>query len=207
MILFAVPGARALFRELRSPDVQRRERSTAGLLIGWIALTFVAASLKPAQYQRYLMPALPALAIVAAVGVSRLFRRRIPAWLPGAVAIATVVAAFSSCLPIASDENTQRMLAMQDLVNHRLARESPLPVLVTDAGPPGDDAVPPRVRGSCRFFFGREPRPLTIDELAAASRQGRVTLLVPRRAFRGLDDRLRLTPLIETDVWVLAESG
>ena len=64
-------GLKALFHTVFNSNEERRERADAGLLLGWIVAGLISGSLKRLQYQRYLMPALPAIAIVTVVAVVR----------------------------------------------------------------------------------------------------------------------------------------
>jgi hypothetical protein len=64
-------GLKALFHTVLNSNEERRERADAGLLLGWIVAGLISGSLKRSQYQRYLMPALPAIAIVTVVAVVR----------------------------------------------------------------------------------------------------------------------------------------
>jgi 4-amino-4-deoxy-L-arabinose transferase-like glycosyltransferase len=90
-IFFTVIGSKTLFSRALYSDMERPKRADAGLLIGWIVAVLIAAGLKPSQYVHYLMPALPAIAIVTAVVVVQRLKDRIPAWAPGTVAILTVI--------------------------------------------------------------------------------------------------------------------
>ena len=206
-IIFTALGVGKLLRTLRDSNAERRRRATAGLLLAWIAVVLIASGLKPSQYQRYWLPALPAVAIVTAVAVVKTLRERMPSWIPGTVALLTVAAALAfTCLPLTSAENTQRLSAMNDLLNQRLAPGAPVPILTSRPHRQNSGFVPPGERGTCRFFFGREPRPITIAQVDDERRHGRLTVIVPREAFGKLAGQTHLAALIETDDWVLAET-
>jgi 4-amino-4-deoxy-L-arabinose transferase-like glycosyltransferase len=89
--LFTVLGLKTLFDMALNPNKERWERADAGLLLGWIVAVLIAGGLKPSQYQRYLMPALPAVAIVTAVVVVQRLKDRMPIWAPAIVAILTAI--------------------------------------------------------------------------------------------------------------------
>ena len=90
-IFFTLIGLKRLFDMALNPNKERRERADAGLLLGWIVAVLIAGGLKPSQYQRYLMPALPAVAIVTAVVVVQRLKDRMPIWAPAIVAILTAI--------------------------------------------------------------------------------------------------------------------
>jgi hypothetical protein len=73
-IFFTVIGLKRLFDIALNPNKERRERAGAGLLLGWIVAVLIAGGLKPSQYQRYLMPALPAVAIHSRGGGAKIKR-------------------------------------------------------------------------------------------------------------------------------------
>lgn len=206
-IIFTGLGVGKLFRIARDASVKRGERAKAGLLLAWIIVVLIASGLKPSQYQRYLLPALPAVAIVTALAMVRTLKERLPAWIPGTVAVLVITAAiFLACLPVTGATNTQRLMAMNDLLNHRLAPEAPVPILTLRPHRHNSGFVSPGEQGRCRFFFGREPRSITIAQVDDERRLGRLTLIVPTEAFGKLADRVRLVALIKTDFWVLAET-
>jgi 4-amino-4-deoxy-L-arabinose transferase-like glycosyltransferase len=206
-IIFTGLGLGTLFRTLRHANAERGERANAALLLAWIVVVLIAGGLKPSQYQRYLLPALPAVAIVTALAVVQILRERIPLWIPGTVAFLTVTAAISfACLPIASATKTQRLMAMNDLLNYRLAPEAPVSILTLRPHRRDSGFVAPGDRGRCRFFFGREPQSITIGEVNEERKRRRVTIIVPTAAFAMLAEQIPLVALIKTDVWVLAET-
>ena len=90
-IFFTVIGLKTLFCTALNSNKKRPERADAGLLLGWIIAVLIAGGLKPSQYQRYLMPALPAIAIVTSVVAVQRLKDRMPKWVPGTVAILTVI--------------------------------------------------------------------------------------------------------------------
>jgi 4-amino-4-deoxy-L-arabinose transferase-like glycosyltransferase len=89
--IFTVIGLTTVSRGALSSNKERWERADAGLLVGWIIAVLIAGGLKPSQYQRYLFPALPAIAIVTAVVVVAMLQDRMPIWIPAIVAVLTVV--------------------------------------------------------------------------------------------------------------------
>ena len=90
-IFFTVIGLKTLLGTALNSNTERPKRAEAGLLLGWIVAVLIAAGLKPSRYIHYLMPALPAIAIVTAVVVVQRLKDRIPTWAPGTVAILTVI--------------------------------------------------------------------------------------------------------------------
>ncbi len=88
-IFFTAIGLKTLFRTALNSNEERWKRADAGLLLGWIVAVLMIGGLKPSQYQRYLMPALPAIAIVTAVAMVRRLNDRMLTWIPGTVAILT----------------------------------------------------------------------------------------------------------------------
>jgi 4-amino-4-deoxy-L-arabinose transferase-like glycosyltransferase len=90
-IFFTVIGLKTLFSTALNSNMERPKRADAGLLLGWIFAVLIAGGLKPSQYIHYLMPALPAIAIVTAVVVVQRLKDQIPTWAPGTVAILTLI--------------------------------------------------------------------------------------------------------------------
>jgi len=207
-IFFTGIGVWTLFRTALDSNKERRERADAALLLAWIIAVLIAGGLKPSQYQRYLMPALPAVAIVTAAVVVRMLNNRIPAWLSGSVAILTVAAALVlNYLPATSGTgSSQRYLAMAKVINQRFAPQVPVPILSLKTNSQEQPFVAAGDKGRCRFFFGREPRAMTIAEADDERHSNRLTVIVPKEAYGKLAGRLKLDALIETDVWVLAET-
>ena len=89
--IFTLIGLITVARTALSSNTNQRERADAGLLVGWIIAVLIAGGLKPSQYQRYLFPALPAVAIVTAVVAVAMLRDRMPIWIPAIVAVLTIV--------------------------------------------------------------------------------------------------------------------
>jgi hypothetical protein len=90
-IFFTMIGLKTLFRTALNSNTERPKRAHAKLLLGWIVVVLIAGGLKPSQYVHYLMPALPAIAIVTAVAVVQRLKDRVPTWAPGSIAILTVI--------------------------------------------------------------------------------------------------------------------
>ncbi len=207
---FALVGTRMALRGAFDSKTETGKRAVLGLLLGWIGIVFLSGGLKPGEYERYLMPALPAISIMSAMAVVHILRDRIPAWLPGTVAALTVAAAIGmTCLPVSAKfGERQRMAAMEEILYRRLVPHSPVPIIRTTTmskgkNPPGFWAD----QGRCRFFFGRDSRPTTIAEAREAAARGRFAAIVPKADYPVVADQLKLAPLIETDFWVLVEVG
>ena len=57
------------------------------------------------------------------------------------------------------------------------------------------------------FLLGREAQALTIAAAKEEIRHGHQIIIVPARSYKNLANELHLATLMETDDWVLAESG
>lgn len=206
---FALVGIRMALQGAFDSKTEAGKRAILGLLLGWVAIVFLSGGLKPGEYERYLMPALPAISIMSATAVVCVLRNRIPAWLPGTVGALTVVAAIAmTCLPVSAQfGERQRMLAMEQILNRRLVAHSPVPIIRARIGTPKNPHGFWADQGRCRFFFGRDSRPTTIAEAQEAAARGRFTAIVPKSDYPLVTDQLKLAPLIETSFWVLAEVG
>lgn len=79
----AVFGLLHLGRELRRGDVPTSRRRGSLLLLLWILLVVIAAAVKPSQRVRYLLPALPALAVAIGAWIAAKRPMWRPLWLPG----------------------------------------------------------------------------------------------------------------------------
>jgi 4-amino-4-deoxy-L-arabinose transferase-like glycosyltransferase len=204
---FALMGGWMALRGAFDAKSEMDKRALLGLLLGWVVVVFLAAGLKPGEYERYLMPALPAISIMSAMAVMRLCKDKIAAWIPATMAVITVTAAIGiTCLPAAEQfGEAQQMAAMEQILNNRLVPQSPVPVVTLGATkyhrPRWTD------QGRCRFFFGRDARRTTIAEAQEAVARGRLTFIVAKANYPAVASELKLDPLIETSFWVLAEAG
>jgi 4-amino-4-deoxy-L-arabinose transferase-like glycosyltransferase len=207
-IAFTVFGLGALTSAALNSNKERSRRADAALLLAWILAVLIAGGLKPSQYQRYWMPALPALAVATAIGVVRLLKDRMPTWIPATVAAVTIIAAGGfTALPIASQgDSSAKLSAMAELINHRLAPGTPVPILTLKGQSERAAFVPAGDRGRCRFYFGREARPLTLTGANDEMLHGRLTMIVPKEVYGRIAGQLKLDPLIKTDFWILAET-
>ncbi len=206
---FALVGTRMALRDVFDSQTEAGKRAILGLLLGWVAIVFLSGALKPGEYERYLMPALPPISIMSALAVLRILGDKIPAWIPGTVAALTVVAAIGmTCLPISEQfGEVQRMRAMDEILSRRLAPHSPVPIIKAGTRARYKPEASWADEGRCRFFFGRESRPTTIGEAQEAAARGRFTAIVPKADYPVVADQLKLAPLVETRFWVLAEVG
>ena len=91
-IIFTMIGLKIVFRSALNSHEEKSARANAGLLLGWIIAVLIVGGLKPSQYQRYLLPALPAIAVVTSIAVVRRLKNRMPIWAPGSVALLTFIA-------------------------------------------------------------------------------------------------------------------
>jgi hypothetical protein len=95
---------------------------------------------------------------------------------------------------------------MAELINHRLAPGTPVPILTLKGQSERAAFVPAGDRGRCRFYFGREARPLTLTGANDEMLHGRLTMIVPKEVYGRIAGQLKLDPLIKTDFWILAET-
>jgi hypothetical protein len=204
-IIFTSLGLGITVHTLRNSAAQRHERATAGLLIGWIVVVILAGCIKPAQYRHYLVPGLPAIAIVTALAVVQKIKKEVLWWIPRTVAFLTIMAMFFSYLPMNQNKTTDKLLAMRGVLMDRLPGKTPVPILISRSYPDHQPYLLERDRSGCIFFFGREPRPMTISDVNAERQHGLV-LLVSKEAFPLVAEQINLIALVESDVWVLAEA-
>ena len=202
-------GLWTTLRTALDPHRERHARADAALLLGWIITVVIAGGLKPSQYQRYLMPALPAIAVVTAAVIVQMLKNRIPAWLSGGVAVFSVAGALIlAYFPVANGAgSSQKYLAMAEVINHRFSPDAPVPILTLRTNSDNHAFLLTGETGKCRFFFGREAQALTIADAKEEIRHGHQIIIVPARSYKNLANELHLATLMETDDWVLAESG
>ena len=207
-IAFTLFGLGSLTSATFDSNKERSRRADAALLIVWILAVVIAGGLKPSQYQRYWMPALPAVAVATAIGVVRLLKDRMPTWIPATLAVLTIIAIVGfMVLPMASrGGSSEKLSAMAELINHRLAPGMPVPILTLKGQSEHAAFVPAGDRGRCRFYFGREAQPLTLTRANDEMLRGRLTMIVPKEVYGRLAGQLKLDPLIKTDFWILAET-
>ena len=208
-IFFTMIGLWTTLRTALDPHRERHTRADAALLLGWIITVVIAGGLKPSQYQRYLMQALPAIAVVTAAVIVQMLKNRIPAWLSGGVAVFSVAGALIlAYFPVANGAgSSQKYLAMAEVINHRFSPEAPVPILTLRTNSDNHAFLLTGETGKCRFFFGREAQALTIADAKEEIRHGHQIIIVPARSYKNLANELHLATLMETDDWVLAESG
>lgn len=205
---FTMIGLWTTFRVALDSKRERRELADTALLLGWIIMVLIAGGLKPSQYQHYLMPALPAIAVVTAAVIVQMLKNRIPAWLSGGAAILSVAGALIlAYFPVAGAGSSQKYLAMAEVINHRFSPEAPVQILTLRTTSDNHAFLLSSESGKCRFFFGREAQALTIEDAKEELRHGRQTIIVPTRWYKNLANELHLATVMETDDWVLAESG
>ena len=205
-IIFTGLGVGITVHTLRNSAAERYERATAGLLIGWIVVVIVAGCVKPAQYRHYLVPGLPAIAIITALAVVQKAKKEVLSWIPRTVALLTIMATFFSCVPMNQNKTSDKLLAMRNVLIDRLPGKTPVPILTLRSYPDHQPYVLERDRSGCIFFFGREPRPLTISDVNAERWHGGLVLLLSKEAFPLVAEKMNLIALVESDVWVLAEA-
>jgi 4-amino-4-deoxy-L-arabinose transferase-like glycosyltransferase len=209
---FALFGSGVLVR--RALDTKRDvgERAASGLMLGWVAVVLITVGQSGAQYERYILPALPAISIMTAVAVMRILKGKIPGWIPGVMAGCTIIAAIAlACLPLSvqggNNGEGERVAAATEIINQRLPRSAPIPLLILDGDIQrkrnfglGDDP------GSV-FFFGREARATIVAEIKQAAARGRVTFLVLAKNHAEARQILNPEFLIRSSRFVLAEIG
>ena len=205
---FALIGIWMLFRDVLDSNKKIDERAAAGLIIGWAGIVLITTSLKPAQYGRYLMPAYPAISIMTGTGVVGILRGRLPAWIPGTVALSTLIGAiFLACFPVSTGEDRQSFSAVATVLNQRLPAQVPVPVITSDIDVHGNPNVSWKDEGRCQFFLGRAARPTSIGEVEEAATRGRVTAIISNREYPKVVNKLNLRSLMRTDNYVLVEAG
>jgi hypothetical protein len=206
---FALIGSRMAWREAFDAKTEKGKRAISGLLLGWTVIVFVSSGLKPAHHERYLMPALPAISLLAALGVMRVLRGRFPVWIPGAMAAMTIAAAIGmTCLPVRAQFGELNLMpSMAAILNRRLLPHSRVPVIQVKTDAQGNAQKSWADNGRSRFFLGRDAHLTTLEEARAAAARGRFTAIVPRKDYARVARELKLDPLIETSFWVLAEIG
>ncbi len=206
---FALIGSWILLRCALDSKKEIGERAASGLILGWVGIVLIAAGLKPAQYARYLLPALPAISIIAGVGVMRLLRGRLPVWMPATVALSAVIGAIVlACFPVSTHGGDgQRLAVVAEVLNRRLPPGSPVAVITMRSDAHGSPKVSWQDEGRCHFFFGRSARPTTLAEAEEAAARGRVTVIILNEDYPTVASKLNLDSLIRTNNYVLAEAG
>lgn len=147
-----------------------RHRAAEGLLVIWIAIVLIATATKPTHRERYLLPAIPPLAILGGRELARLTRARIPAALTAALSLAALVGLVGLAVerPRRADEDPRINVAMREWVDARFADpRDPVPVLAPPARPldPGSGPVV-GVREWSLFYLRREVRTVEDHEVA-----------------------------------------
>jgi hypothetical protein len=205
---FALIGMWMLFRRALDSNKELDERAAAGLIIGWVIIVLITASLKPTQYGRYLLPAYPAISIMTATGVMWLLKGRLPVWIPGIVSLLALVGAiFLACFPLSTGTEGQSFSAVATVLNNRLPAGMPVPVITMNIDAHGTPNVSWKDEGRCQFFFARAARPTSVGEVEEAAARGRITAIISNRDYPTVINKLNLHSLIRTDNYVLVEAG
>jgi len=205
---FALIGMWMLFRDALDSDKQIGERAAAGLIIGWVTIVLITASLKPTQYGRYLLPAYPAISIMTGTGVMWLLRGRLPVWIPGIVGLSAVIAAiFLACFPLSTGTEGQSFSAVATVLNNRLPAGAPVPIITMNVDAHEKPNVSWKDEGRCQFFLARAARPTSVGEVEEAARRGRITAIISNREYPTVIHKLNLRSLMQTDHYVLVEAG
>jgi 4-amino-4-deoxy-L-arabinose transferase-like glycosyltransferase len=174
-VLGLVVGAVALFRGAPS------ERRRSWLLLSWLLIVVVAVFAKEYQYTRYLASVCPALAILAAIPLRFVFRRKSFAPLVCAVALLVLGGAFVlAVFPIKTSGRPHRLAAVGPVVEAIVPKGESIPFV----GGMGDgrraniywycgrkvETVPPAYAGALKgtgrlALIDDEARPLLPDDL------------------------------------------
>ena len=204
---FALAGSWFTFRVALDPKQQRSERATAGFLLGWIGITFASCAFKNVQYIRYILIAIPAISIVAAVALVRFVGDRYFDWLPRAAGILALIGALVLIsYPIGAREwEEEQYSAIAQILDHRYAPKTPVPLLASKTR---DGNNPERYRADKArsiFFFGRSIRLITVEEVKEEAALGRLTLLIRTADYRRIEKVLPVEKLIFAKSFVIVE--
>ncbi len=209
---FALIGAWMLFRDALDSEQEIGKRAAAGLMLGWVGIVLMTVGLSHAQYERYIVPALPAISIITGTAIARMLRERLPAWMPGTLALSTFIgAAALACFPVSVQGGHggegERLAAVAETLDRRLPPRSPVPIITMATDAHKNPKVSWGDKFRCLFFFDREARPATLAEAKEAAARGRVTLIILKADYPEALGELHLAFLIRTNDYVLAESG
>jgi 4-amino-4-deoxy-L-arabinose transferase-like glycosyltransferase len=178
---FALVGARQSLKDLIKSPVNKNARSSAVLLLAWIGIASLSAAIKSAQYPRYVFFMLPAVSIMTARGFIKLGGDKYLEQIRGIVGILAIMAAFliaglAATAPLGPNE---QFYAIAEIINNRLPPKAPLAMLKLKVDRnQSQPKLSPAEKATAIFFFDRQLRLVSIDELRAASIRQRMTLLV-----------------------------
>ncbi len=147
-------AAYALLRRGRAGLVQRRGMTLA---VAWFLAILVMMAVPPLVYNRYMIPAYPAVALLAGWGLSRLLSQRARARVPAVlVGYALVMACVVATVPFAIHTDAARGFQVARAVLDRLEPGPTVAVYRPDQ-PPGPAVLPGQwnLRSLCVFYLGR----------------------------------------------------
>ena len=204
---FALLGLWTLCRNAADKSNGVEQRADAAFVVAWFGIVLFAGILKPAQYGRYLLPAYPALSIMTGAGIIHILKGRFPPWIPGFVALATLIGAITlACFPTDGSEK-QTFSTMAALLDSRLPRGTPVTLVTTAVDDDGNLKSSWVDETRFQFFFGRAARPTTVATIKEAAAHGRITFISATGTYRKIAGTLKPSALIRTDNYVLAETG
>ena len=177
---FALLGAWISLKELVKAPVSNNDRASAALLLAWIGIFLLTGAIKSAQYPRYIFFALPAVSIMTARGFIKLGGDKHLEQIRGVVGgLAIMTAILIACLaPTAQLNSNQEFHAMSEILDNRLPAKTPVPMLkIKMSSRYNQVQLTPAEKSAAVFFFNRELRLVSLDEVSAASINDRITLL------------------------------
>ncbi len=204
---FAVAGTWSTFRVALDPEQQRSERATAGLLLGWVGITIASCALKNVQYIRYVLMAIPAISIVAAVALVRFVGDRYFDWLPRATGILALIGSLVLIsYPIGAREwEEEQYSAIAQILDHRYPPKTPVPLLASKTRDGNNPQRYTADKARSLFFFGRTIRLITVDKAREEAALGRLTLLIRTIDYRRIAKVLPVERLIFATSFVVVE--
>lgn len=184
-------------------------RSAFLLLLLWLFVVLVSAGLKTSQYERYLVPALPAVALLAAVAIVHLLDGTLPLWLPGGVAVCSLVAGLAiACVSSPADfgDAIRHDMAVEILAA-RLPKDHAIPVITTLV----DEQQRPRLSwmedARPRLFLRRAPQPISIAQAKEMATQHKLIALISKHDYPAAARELGMLPWLRTHDYWLVELG
>ncbi len=189
-------GAYALARRSRAGRFEQRGMTLAVL---WLVAILVLMAVPPLVYNRYMVPAYPAVALLAGRGLSSLLSRRARALVPAVAAVyALTVTCVLATVPFGIHTNASHGFQLAQEVLDRLEPGTTVAAYRPDE-PPGPALLPDQwgLRARCVFYLGRnyrnykDPRQAAVREQFIICQDDKRPALeaVGFRAYLSLSDR------------------